>query len=114
MKQKRLGDMLIDAGVITQDQLLLALKKQKETHERLGTILIQEGIITEHQLINTLREQLGVDFIDLTKTEIDPSMSKYIPKSLAKSAQIVPVRVVKDTLFLAMADPLNFMAVEQA
>ena len=106
--------MLIDAGVITQDQLLLALKKQKETHERLGTILIQEGIITEHQLINTLREQLGVDFIDLTKTEIDPSMSKYIPKSLAKSAQIVPVRVVKDTLFLAMADPLNFMAVEQA
>lgn len=114
MKQKRLGDMLIDAGVITQDQLLLALKKQKETHERLGTILIQEGIITEHQLINTLREQLGVDFIDLTKTEIDPSMSKYIPKSLAKAAQIVPVRVVKDTLFLAMADPLNFMAVEQA
>ena len=114
MKQKRLGDMLIDAGVITQDQLLLALKKQKETHERLGTILIQDGIITEHQLINTLREQLGVDFIDLTKTEIDPSMSKYIPKNLAKSAQIVPVRVVKDTLFLAMADPLNFMAVEQA
>lgn len=114
MKQKRLGDMLIDAGVISQDQLSAALRKQKETHERLGTILIQDGVITEHQLIDTLREQLGIDFIDLTKTEIDPAMSKFIPKSLAKSAQIVPVRVVKDTLFLAMADPLNFMAVEQA
>lgn len=114
MKQKRLGDMLIDMNLLTQDQLAEALEEGKKTHERLGTVLVKKGLITEHQLIDALKQQLGIDFIDLTKENIDPSMSQYIPKALAKSASIVPVKVVKDTLFLAMADPLNFMAVEQA
>lgn len=114
MKRLRLGDMLISMGLLTQDQLNQALSVQKEKHKRLGEVLIDEGYITEAQLINALKVQLGIDFIDLTKTEIDPEMTKYIPKALAKEQQIVPVRVVKDSLFLAMADPLNFYAIEQA
>ena len=114
MKQKRLGDMLIDANVLSQEQLGRALALQKEKHARLGEVLIDEGFITEDNLIDALKSQLGIDFIDLTKTDIDPGMSKYIPKALAKENQIVPVRVVQNTLFLAMADPLNFMAIEQA
>ena len=114
MKIIRLGDMLITAGVLTEAQLAQALQIQKRDRERLGTVLIKEGFITEYQLIDALKQQLGIDFIDLTKTEIDPGMSQYIPKALAKAAEIVPVRIVKDTLFLAMSDPLNFMAVEQA
>lgn len=114
MKNKRLGDMLVSSHVITEDQLNQALRMQKEQKKRLGQVLIDNGFITEAQLIDTLRIQLGIDYIDLGKADIDPTMSKYIPKSLAKKALIVPVSVSKDSLFLAMADPLNFMALEEA
>lgn len=114
MKSKRLGDILITDGVLTQEQLDQALAQQKGTRQRLGTVLIENGYITERQLIDALRNQLGIDFIDLTKTTIDPSMSQYIPKALAQEYEIVPIQVVRDNLFLAMSDPLNFMAIERA
>lgn len=114
MKNKRLGDMLIQRGLITEEQLGEALKKQKEEHKRLGQTLVDGGYITEQQLIDTLRIQLGIDFIDLSKIDIDPTMSRYIPQHSAREYMIVPVRVSRDTLFLAMADPLNFVALEYA
>lgn len=114
MKSKRLGDILISDGLLTNEQLEQALEQQKQSHERLGTVLIENGYITERELIDALRNQLGIDFIDLTKTNIDPSMSRYIPKSLAQEYEIVPIQVVRDNLFLAMSDPLNFMAIERA
>lgn len=114
MKNKRLGDMLMSQGYITEEQLAEALVRQKANGKRLGQELIDDGYITEDQLIDTLRVQLGIDYIDLSKTDIEPSMSKYVPKALAKKEVIVPVRVSRDTLFLAMADPLNFVALEEA
>ena len=114
MKIKRLGDMLVETGLITEDQLSEALRIQKEEQDRLGSTLVKHGFITEAQLVDTLSTQLGIDYIDLTKTDIAPEMSKLIPKRLAKEAKIVPVKVVKDVLYLAMADPMNFMAQEEA
>ena len=67
-----------------------------------------------YRMLIALRNQLGIDFIDLTKTTIDPSMSRYIPKALAQEYEIVPIQVVRDNLFIAMSDPLNFMAIERA
>ena len=92
MKYTRLGDLLIDAGVIDNDQLMQALAAQKQTHQRLGETLISTGIITERQLIDALTMQLGIDFIDLTKVDIDPEMTE---------------------LHLAMVDPLNYNAIEE-
>ena len=112
MKYKRLGEMLIDVGVITEEQLEEALKIQKGSGKRLGTVLVDEHFITETQLIETLRMQLGIDFIDLNKAKIDPSMVNYVPKAIAKKERVVPVKLVKDTLYLAMEDPMNFMAIE--
>lgn len=106
--------MLMSQGYITEEQLAEALVRQKANGKRLGQELIDDGYITEDQLIDTLRVQLGIDYIDLSKTDIEPSMSKYVPKALAKKEVIVPVRVSRDTLFLAMADPLNFVALEEA
>lgn len=114
MRTKRLGDMLIELGLLTNDQLKQALEFQAKEKDRLGTTLVKHNFITEHQLIDALRMQLGIDYIDLTKTDITPEMSSYVPKNLAKKMNIVPVRVSKDQLYLAMADPLNFMAVEEA
>ena len=106
--------MLISQDLLTEEQLSEALLKQRESKERLGTVLIKEGYISEMQLIEALKNQLGIDYIDLNNYNIDPEMARYIPKAFAKSAAVVPVKIVKDSLFLAMEDPLNFMAIEQA
>ena len=113
MKYKRLGDLLQSVGLITEEQINEALAIQKETKERLGSVLINHGFITESQLIEALRMQLGIDFIDLTKVTIAPEMVDQVPKNIAKKHGVVPVKVVKDTLYLAMKDPLNFMAIEE-
>ena len=112
MKYKRLGEMLIDVGVLTEDQLTEALKKQKGSGKRLGQVLIDEHYIPETQLIDTLRMQLGIDFIDLNKARLDPMLVNYVPKSFARQYRVVPVKVVRDDIYLAMEDPLNFVAIE--
>ena len=112
MKYKRLGEMLVDVGVITEEQLSKALAMQKGSGKRLGTVLVDEHFITETQLIETLRMQLGIDFIDLNKAKIDPSMVNLVPKAIAKKERVVPVKLDRDTLYLAMKDPMNFMAIE--
>lgn len=113
MKYMRLGDLLVDAGVITEDQLMSALKSQKESKRRLGDELIQTGVITERQLIDALMMQLGIDYVDLSTTEIPPEMAQILPKNIAKKHSVVPIRTRGDELYLAMADPLNFIASEE-
>ena len=112
MKYKRLGEMLVDVGVISEEQLQQALNMQKGSGKRLGTVLVDEKFITETQLVETLRMQLGIDFIDLNKARIEPSMVNLVPKTIARSNRVVPVKLVRDTLYLAMEDPLNFPALE--
>ena len=112
MAYKRLGDLLIAAGTITPDELETGLKRQKETKERLGAALISAGIITEAELIEALRLQLGIEYIDLSKTTIPIAMAQVVPKNIAKQFQVVPVSVDRDELYLAMSDPMNFYAIE--
>ena len=104
--------MLIDAGLITEDQLGHALKQQKETKRRLGDELIAEGVITEAGLIEALQMQLGVEFVDLSAIDLDPELSRVISKNVARQYNVVPVRTSPDEVCLAMSDPLNFMAIE--
>ncbi|MDD4381452.1 MAG: ATPase, T2SS/T4P/T4SS family, partial [Atopobiaceae bacterium] len=113
MKHTRLGDLLVDAGAITQDQLTAALAAQKGTGKRLGDVLVSEGFITERQLIDALMLQLGIDYVDPTTLELDSELCKLVPKNLAKKYSVVPIRTKGDDLYLAMADPLNFIASEE-
>ncbi len=109
----RLGDLLISAGVIRPEQLNEALAIQKKTRERLGDVLINNGIITEQQLIEALQMQLGVDFVDLTAVSIPLELARFVPRSIAKKYCVVPVKLQKDELYVAMSDPLNFEAQEE-
>ncbi len=109
----RLGDLLIAAGTITQEELEKGLALQKEQKGRLGEVLISNGIITEQQLIEALQMQLGIEFVDLTKINIPTELAQVVPKNIAKQYTVVPIRVVKDELYLAMSDPLNFYAIEE-
>lgn len=111
MSYQRLGDLLVSVGVISDAQLDEALQLQKQSKERLGTVLIQNGFITEKQLIESLTMQLGIEFIDLTKYMIPSEMAKLVSRNIAKKYNLVPIKLVKDTLYIAMTDPLNFMAI---
>ena len=113
MAYMRLGDLLIAAGVIGQEELQKALSIQKQTRERLGDVLIENGMITEQHLIEALQMQLGVDFVDLTAVSIPLELAKFVPRSIAKKYCVVPVKLVKDELYVAMSDPLNFVAQEE-
>ena len=113
MAYMRLGDLLRASGVITQEQLDKALKIQKETRQRLGDVLVQNGFITEQHLIEALQIQLGVEFVDLTSISIPVELAKFVPRNIAKKFCVVPVKLVKDTLYLAMSDPLDFVAQEE-
>lgn len=104
--------MLVDAGELTNEQVNKALALQKGTGKRLGTVLIENGFITESQLIETLRMQLGIEFVDLNKVQIDPSMAQVVPRNIARAYRVVPVKIENNQLYLAMEDPLNFRALE--
>lgn len=113
MCTKRLGEILTELGMIRSEQLEAALKLQEKEKERLGTILVKHHAITERQLMDALSLQLGIDYIDLTKTEIAPNMLRFVPEWLARKMNLVPIRVEKEKLYLAMSDPLNFIAIEE-
>ena len=113
MAYKRLGEVLIAAGVITEADLERGLALQKGSKDRLGTVLIANGIITEEHLMEALQLQLGVDFVDLTKVNIPVELAQLVPKNIARAHQVVPVKVMMDELYLAMSDPLNFYAMEE-
>ena len=113
MAYKRLGELLVAAGTITEEELERGLALQKGTKERLGTVLIANNIITEEKLIEALQMQLGIEFVDLTKVNIPTELAHALPKSIAMQYQVVPVRTVKDELHLAMSDPMNFYAIEE-
>ena len=113
MAYKRLGDILTDAGLVSEEQIDRAVELGRKKGLRLGESLIENNIITELQLIEVLKLQLGVEFIDLTTVSIPTAMASLVPKNLARKHMAVPVRAQGDTIYLAMVDPLNFVAIEE-
>nr|WP_106784521.1 ATPase, T2SS/T4P/T4SS family [Lysinibacillus timonensis] len=110
--RKRLGDLLVEAGVLSQEQLNYALEN-KSSEEKLGDFLIRENFITEQQLIEVLEFQLGIPHINLNQYTIDPDLLQLVPVELAKRAKIMPIRRDKNKLFIAMADPMDYFAIEE-
>lgn len=111
---KRLGDLLVGTHVITEEQLDAALAEGKEKGTRLGETLINMGLLTERQIIEVLSAQLGVEYINLNDAVIPMELAQYVPRNMARKNSVVPVKVQGDNLYLAMQDPMNFNAVEDA
>ena len=110
--RKRLGDLLVESNTITSDQLDYALKN-KLKDQKLGDFLIKENYLTEQQLIEVLEIQLGVPHINLAQYPIEQDVLPLIPAELAKRAQVMPIRREKNKLFIAMADPMDYFAIEE-
>ena len=113
MAYKRLGDLLVNLGILDEKQLKDALEAQKGTGKRLGEYLVESGIITEKQRLDALQMQLGLDYVDLTAVTIPIELAKLLPRSIARKHSVVPVKLVKDKLYVAMSDPLDFVAQEE-
>jgi type IV pilus assembly protein PilB len=109
----QLGNLMINAGLITNEQLEKALSVQRVKKERLGHILISEGMISERQLIDAIKLQLGIEFVNPAEVIIPSSMAQVFSKNIANKYGVFPVKQIGDTLYLAMSDPLNFVAVEE-
>ena len=114
MVSKKLGEILVEAMVITPTQLQQALRIQKEKGGKLGQILIDLGLINEKILTDIVSMQRDFKRIDLNINEIDPNVLRLIPKDVCIKHRIIPYRVENDTLVLAMDDPLNQEAVSIA
>ncbi|MBA2878536.1 GspE/PulE family protein [Anoxybacillus ayderensis] len=110
-ERKRLGDLLIEAGLITKEQLEETLK-EKAPGQKLGDALLQRGYITEQQLIEVLEFQLGIPHVSLYRYPIDPKLTNLVPKEFAKRNMLIPLKQEGDRLFVAMADPMDFFAID--
>lgn len=112
MARKRLGDLLVEAGLITTAQLEETLA-DKSPDEKLGDALITKGYITERQLIEALEFQLGIPHINLTQLPIDQDVIPLISPEMAKRNLVMPVRKEENKLYVAMADPMDYFAIEE-
>jgi len=110
--RRRLGDILIDAGMITRAQLEQALQEQKRSGERLGKVLIRLGFITEASILEVLEFQLGIPKVVLADYQLDPEVVRLVPERLARRYQAIPVRLEGNRILVAMADPLNLLALD--
>ncbi len=111
--RKRLGEILIESGLIRQEQLDAALMLQKSTKKRLGDVLIDEGFIKENDMIYALSRQTGVEIFNLDSEIIDPNVAKLINEDLARMHTMIPAKITDDNkLMVVMADPLNLLAID--
>ncbi|MCD6382114.1 MAG: Flp pilus assembly complex ATPase component TadA [Candidatus Hydrothermae bacterium] len=110
MGMKPLGQMLIEAGFITEEQLEIALKEQKRTGEKLGEILLRMGFVTREDILKVLSRQWGVPYIDLKKAFVDPNVIKLVPEETAREHKLIPIEAREGTLVVAMANPNDIYA----
>lgn len=111
-QRKKLGDILLEAGAITREQLNAVLQRQKSSQLKLGEQLVEMGLLTEQQLIELLERQLGIAHVNLYRETIDRNVLTLIPQELAIRYLVLPIRKVGNRLVVAMADPLDYYAID--
>jgi hypothetical protein len=112
---KRLGEMLVEAGLITPAQLQSAITHQKIARGRLGSNLVALGYITEEVLMDFLSHQTGVPRMDVRTAEVPPEILRLIPQRLAEQFTVLPVAIKEPkSLVLAMSDPSDLNAIDSA
>ena len=108
----KLGELLVNKKLITDDQLNKGIAEQKKNGGKIGTILIKMGFVNENNLLHFLSEQYGAPAIKLSEFEINPEVLKIIPPEIASKYQIMPLSVKNSSLTVAMVDPSNIFALD--
>ena len=110
--KKRLGDLLVDEGIISEGQLMDALKQQKESGRKLGATLIASGAISERQLLTFLAQQLNVPYWDISQKRIDPNLVQKLPEVFARRHRILLLEEEAEHYVLGMSDPADINAID--
>ena len=114
-KKLRLGDVLVNSGVITAEQLQKGLELQKGSGRKLGETLVDEGITTEENIAKALSSQLGYEMVDLQDISIDEEILNLVPPNILKKHTMIPFeysRTGMNVLRVAMSDPMNMAAMD--
>lgn len=114
-KKIRIGDVLVETGIITEEQLQTALQRQKGSGRKIGETLVDEGFVTEEQIAHALSEQLHMDMIDLQNVNISQDILALVSPSVLKKNKVLPFEYAKDNanvLRVAMADPMDMFAMD--
>jgi len=111
-KTKKIGEILVDAGLLTNAQIEEALNVSKRTGARLGRTLVNMGIVTEEGITQALAQQLGISSIPLAGIIIESQIIKLIPEILARKHKVIPIVKEGNSLKVAMFDPLNVLAMD--
>jgi len=108
----KIGNILVRAGVITQDQLENALSIQKKSGGLIGQILVKQGYIDRRSLYEFLQKQMGVEYVDIEGIEIDEDIIGLVSPNLAKTHKVIPIEKVDGNLKVAMSDPMNIFSID--
>ncbi len=113
LKKIRIGDFLIEKGLLNEAQLKVALNEQKKLGKKLGEVLVELGYIEEDVLLKVIAEQLNVKIITADDIEFTAELKKIIPQNIARRLNIIPIRVEGDTIHIATNDPTNIFAIDE-
>ncbi|MFC1725045.1 type II secretion system ATPase GspE [candidate division KSB1 bacterium] len=111
--RKKLGDILIAAGQINEEQLQKALDYQVKHKIALGKALKELGFVTEHDIIVALSDQLGIPYVSLSNYQLDPAVLSLVAENIARDNKLIPLFKIGNTLTVAMVDPLNVMILDE-
>ena len=117
MGRQRLGELMIERGTLTREQLDSGLAYQRQSGLRLGAALVQQGVLSEESLARALALALGLELHSLAGRKIDPAVLLLVPARLCEAHDLLPVALETDSrqriLIVAMGDPLNHAAIEE-
>lgn len=109
---KGLGEMILEDGLISAERLEEAVRESKRTNKSLPRILVEKKFLPESSLMALFAKQVGLEFIDLSETQLDPTAASLIPEAVARRYRALPVRLDKGKLVVAMTDPANILALD--
>ncbi len=110
--RRRLGEILVELGIVSDADVNVALEEQGATGRRLGDVLLDRGLVTSRQLLQALAAQFGQEFVDLDDHVIDLELTQKVPQQLARRHRAVPVWLSGDRVVIAMANPADVLALD--
>jgi len=112
-KRIRLGDLLVEQNLITEDQLMNALQEQRKQGKKLGRTLVDLGLITEDQILQALSRQLRIDLVDLQHFNFRPELVKLLPETMARRYRAIILDQQGSETLIGMADPTDLFAYDE-
>ena len=109
---KQLGDILLDSGLVTQQQLTEAYDEHQRAGRALGRVLVEQGVLTESQLVAALAQQIGLRFVDLSDYPVDGAAMASVPSAVCRRYNALPIGYEDGRLLVAMSDPANVFAID--